>query len=142
MTSIVKPWFIISALFLNLLIFGFFGLQGVIDQIGYLKNYEIFRGSTLFSLRSWVWIFGMLIIAIVSLAGLFKMRWPAIVSTLAGICFFLFMTYGYIDWYFDPMEQGRNGGVLYFALITLGLAGLNLISFITLLKRRYNNEAK
>jgi len=46
------------------------------------------------------------------------------------------MTYGFIDWHFDPMEQGRNGGVLYLALLMACFATLNLSALTVLIKRR------
>lgn len=124
------------ALAINLLIFGFYAVQGIIDQIAYIKHYEIHKGGALFSLENWAFVLGLPLVAILSALGLFKRLWPALLSSLAGLCFFLFMTYGFIDWHFDPMEQGRNDGLLYLALVTLCLAGLNLGAFIMLYKKR------
>ena len=136
MISVSKAWLIITTLLLNLIIFGFYGTQGISDQIGYLQHYEIYRGGILFSLKNWAFVLGMPFVAILSTMGLFRIRWAALLSSLAGLCFFLFMTYGFIDWHFDPMEQGRNGGVLYFALVTFCLASLNFGAFIKLFERR------
>jgi len=126
-----------AALILNLIIFGLHSVAWISDQIRYIQNYEVYKRAGYFSFSQWMWVFGLPLVAIFSAIGLFRVRWAALFSTLAGLCFFFIMTLSFIDWYFDPMEQGRNGGVLNLALKNFCFAGFNLSALILLIKRKY-----
>ena len=117
------------ALALNLLVSGAYGVMGIHDTL----RYDAYHNA---GFEHFVWVLGLPLVAILSLMGLLKIRWAAILSCLTGLCFFLFMTHGFIDWHFDPMEQGRNGGVLYLALLMACFAGLNVSALTILVKRR------
>lgn len=121
---------LVSALTLNMLVFGFYAIMFIHDHI----RYDAYRNASFF--KHLVWVIGLPLIAILSLLGLLKINWAGLLSSFAGLCFFLWMTYGFIDWHFNPMEQGRNGGVLYLALLMACFAGLNVIAITVLIKRR------
>lgn len=115
-----------TALILNFLIFGAYAILGLFDYI----RHEAYQNLGFFL----IWVISLSLVAILSLMGLLKIRLAGILSSFAGMVFYLWMTHGFIDWYFDPFEQGRNGGVLYIALICFGLAALNFVALIGLLK--------
>ena len=127
---------LVAALILNMLVSGAYAIMFIHDHI----RYDAYRNASFFAHLAWV--IGLPLVTIFSLMGLFKIKWAAILSCLAGLCFFLWMTYGFIDWHFDPMEQGRNGGVLYLALLMACFAGLNVIAITVLIKRRRIEKGK
>ena len=122
---------VILALILNLIVFGFYGLQGIYD---YHRYYEAYQNLSFFKHMFWVLL--MALIAVFSVIGFFKKRWPAILSCLVAICFYGVFAYYLIGSYFDALEKERTGGLMPMVIISIGLLLLNLGALIYLIKIR------
>jgi len=122
---------IILALLLNLIVFGFYGFEGISD---YHRNYEAYQNLSFFKHLFWVLL--MALIVVLSIIGIFKRCWPAILSCVIAICFYGFFAYYLIGSYFDPLEKERAGGLMTMVHISIGLLLLNLGAFIYLIRIR------
>ena len=62
----------------------------------------------------------MISAAVFAVLGVFKIRRARIASFLSGTCFYALLACYLISSFFDPMEQGRNGGAMPFISMCLG----------------------
>ena len=72
---------LVSALILNMLVSGAYGVMGIHDTL----RYDAYHNA---GLEHYIWVLGLPLIAILSLMGLLKIKWAAILSCLTGLCFF------------------------------------------------------
>jgi len=74
--------------------------------------------------------------ALCSLAGLYKNRWASYLSYIFAGSLYTIFAFGLLDWYFDPIEQGRNGGLMPIIIICFLIFTLNFVGLICLYKNK------
>lgn len=123
---------ILIALALNILIFGFYIAQGINDYL----RYEAYQNAGFFvNFENFAIFMLMISAAVFAILGVFKIRRARIASFLSGTCFYALLACYLISSFFDPMEQGRNGGAMPFISICIGLFLINTIALALVFKK-------
>lgn len=126
-----RPVIILTLLF-NLIIFGVYGLNLMI---------EVYRRPSIIQNFEKVVLFIVPIIIIgFSIIGISKNRWSILIASASAASVFAYLFYELIQWYYDPMEQGRNGGTIPIIIIVIGFLVLNIVTFILALKSKQNSK--
>lgn len=128
-----KSWTIILALTINLIVFGFYLFQGLHDYF----TIEAYREFGFFhNLESGFLFLMTFFIPILAIIGMFKQGWACLICTLLAAITFAIFTIYLIQTYFDPLEQGRNGGMMPMISVAISLSILNLVAFVLSLKKK------
>jgi len=121
-----------ATLTLNLIICGFFSTTMAVNT--YLSGLPIIDGWDA------TWPIALpTCAALFALLALYKIRWSIFLAFFLAGGLYAVMAYGLLDWYFDPNEQGRNGGLIPIILICLGVFILNLTGLFCHMRIRRNS---
>ena len=131
-------WVVPAALMLNLILCGshtaFLTIDAILSRSAFTP-FAFGKYTLPAFLRHWPLLWPCTA-AVFGLFGLWRHRVSQFISFFAGMTFFAAMTYFTFSLLFDELEQGRNGGAIPVSIILGGLALLNLVALVAMLRER------